>query len=234
MLASGLRAIRRRPARVHALCLGILLGGVLITLFGGQSMVTGALGRQSNLSGRTEIWAASLNAADSPIFGTGFESFWNVNVEKVALQLPGYWSIHNLVSAHNGYIEVYLDLGLVGLCLITLIIISGYRRASRAFYRDRGVGSLMLAYIITSAFYSITETGFRVIGPNWIFLLLAVISASGVAAGLIGREKAEKARIPVLNTSQSWAADAINELLLETETAYANRTVLGKSVREQS
>ena len=83
-------------------------------LFGGQSVVTSALGRRSNLSGRTDIWKASIAAADSPVLGTGFESFWNVNVEKVALGLPGYWEIHNLVSAHNGYIEVYLDLGLVG------------------------------------------------------------------------------------------------------------------------
>ena len=216
MFATGLRAIRRRPARVHALCLGILLAGVLIMVSGAQSVVTGALGRESTFSGRTEIWRASLNAADSPIFGTGFESFWNVNVEKVAAQLPGYWEIHNLVSAHNGYIQVYLDLGCIGLCLIVLIIISGYRRAIRAFYLDRGLGSLMLAYIVTAVFYNITEAGFRVLGPGWIFLLLAVISAGGVAAGLFG---GEKTKISVSSSGQSCTADAIDKFFPETETA---------------
>jgi exopolysaccharide production protein ExoQ len=186
MLATSLRAIRTRPGRVHALCLGIILAGALTLLFGGGSMVTSALGRKSNLSGRTDIWKASLAAADSPVFGTGFESFWNVNVEKVAAGLRGYWEIHNLVSAHNGYIEVYLDLGWVGLCLIALILISGYRRAAKAFKRDPQFGSLILAYIATGTFYSITEVGFRVLAPSWIFLLLAVVSASGVAAGLFG------------------------------------------------
>ncbi len=161
MLASGLRTVRTRPARVHTLCLGILVFGGLITLSGGASLVTSTLGRQSNLSGRNDIWRASLNAADNPIFGTGFESFWNVNVEHVARGLPGYWQIHNLVSAHNGYIQIYLDLGLVGLCLIAIIIISGYLRASRAFYRDREIGAFMLAYIITAVFYNITEAGLR-------------------------------------------------------------------------
>ena len=102
------------------------------------------------MSGRSDIWKASIAAADNPIIGTGFESFWNTNVEKVALGLPGYWEIHNLVSAHNGYIEVYFDLGLVGVCLIVLIIISGFRRGSKAFRRDPQIGSLILASFVTS------------------------------------------------------------------------------------
>jgi exopolysaccharide production protein ExoQ len=188
MLATGLRSMRSRPGRVHALCLGIFLVGGLTELLGGQSLVTGALGRKSDLSGRTAIWKASIAAVDNPLIGSGFESFWNTNVEKVAAGLRGYWQIHNLVSAHNGYIEVYLDLGLIGLCLIALILMGGYLRAGRAFRRDRELSSLMLAYIITAAFYSITEAGFRVLGPAWIFLILAVVCVSGVNAGLFGGE----------------------------------------------
>jgi O-antigen ligase len=188
MLATSFRAIRNRPGRVHALCVGIVLAGGLLFLFGGESTVTSALGRKSNLSGRTDIWAASIAAAGNPIIGTGFESFWNVNVDKVARGLPGYWEIHNLVSAHNGYIQIYLDLGWVGVCLIALIIISGYRRAARAFERNPEFASLMLAYVTTATFYSITEAGFRTLSPSWFFLLLAVVSASGVAAGLLDGE----------------------------------------------
>jgi exopolysaccharide production protein ExoQ len=188
ILATSLRAIRDRPGRVHALCLGIVLAGGLMFLLGGESTVTSALGRKSNLSGRTDIWAACIAAAGNPIIGTGFESFWNVNVDKVARGLPGYWEIHNLVSAHNGYLQIYLDLGWIGVCLIALILISGYRRACRAFQRDPELASLILAYVTTATFYSITEAGFRTLSPSWFFLLLAVVSASGVAAGLFGGE----------------------------------------------
>jgi exopolysaccharide production protein ExoQ len=188
ILATNLRAIRTRPARVNALCVGIILVGGLAFLFGGESVVSNALGRGDKLSGRKDIWAAAIASADSPILGTGFESFWNTNVEKVARRLPGYWEIHNLVSAHNGYIEVYLDLGWVGLCLILIILVSGYRQASKAFQRDSELGSLMLAYVATATIYNITEAGFRVLTPSWIFLLLAVVSANGVTAGLFGGE----------------------------------------------
>lgn len=186
MLVTSLRAIRTKPRKVHALCFGIILAGGIALLFGGESTVTGMLGRKSNLTGRTGIWKACLAAADSPVLGTGFESFWNTNVNKVAIHLPDYdaKTIHNLVSAHNGYIEVYLDLGVVGLFLIALIIISGYRNAVKSFRHHPQVGSLLLAYVATGIFYSITEVGFRVLTPSWIFLLIAVVSANGVAAGL--------------------------------------------------
>jgi O-antigen ligase len=190
MLATSLPVVRNRPARVHALCIGIILAGAATLLLGGESIVTGALGRRADL-GRGDIWKASIAAADNPVFGTGFESFWNTNVEKVAVQLRNYWgpTVHNLVSAHNGYIEVYLDLGWVGVCLIAWILVSGYRHAVECFRRDPQFGSLLLTYIATCAFYSISEVGFRVLTPSWIFLLLAVVSGSGFAAGLIGRER---------------------------------------------
>jgi O-antigen ligase len=175
-------------------------------------MVTGALGRRADL-GRGDIWRASIAAADNPVFGTGFESFWNTNVEKVALGLPDYdaQTVHNLVSAHNGYIEVYLDLGWIGVCLIALILITGYRHAVSCFRRDPQFGGLLLTFIATSAFYSISEVGFRVLTPSWIFLLLAVVSASGFSAGLMGK----KPGITALRIRHESRMSAMNEQILE-------------------
>jgi exopolysaccharide production protein ExoQ len=187
MLLTTRRAFRNRPGRVYALCLVIVLVGGLAMLFGGGSIVSSALDRGNGLSGRNEIWAAVLGAAGNPAIGTGFESFWiSPNVQKVWQGLPGWWAPEGLNEAHNGYIEIYLNLGWIGLFLIAVILISGYRRAVKAFGRDPEFGSLMLAYIVTATFYSMTEAGFRFLAPMWLFLLLAVISASGVAAGLFG------------------------------------------------
>ena len=219
MLATSLRAIRHRPSRVHAFCLGAILLGSVTLLFGGVSVVTSVLGKRSDL-GRTDIWKASIAAADNPLFGTGFESFWNTNVEKVAAGLRGYetHTAHNLVSAHNGYIEVYLDLGWIGVCLIAMILVSGYRHAIKTFRRHPEVGSLLLAYVATCAFYSISEVGFRVLTPSWIFLLLAVVSGNGFAAGIIGGEKRSTANSRVGSAN---SAAAISERI--SEPAWANR-----------
>jgi O-antigen ligase len=163
--------------------------------------------------GRTDIWKASIAAADNPLFGTGFESFWNTNVEKVAAGLRGYetHTAHNLVSGHNGYIEVYLDLGWIGVCLIALILVSGYRHAIKTFRRHPEVGNLLLAYVATCAFYSISEVGFRVLTPSWIFLLLAVVSANGLARGLIGGEKPKIATSQVGSNSMPAMSERVSE-----------------------
>lgn len=193
ILATKLPLIKRRPARVHALVAMIVLAGALSLLFAGQEGVTHALGRQSNLSGRTDIWAAVISAVSKPIIGDGFESFWiSPDVTKVWKGLSGWWDPTGLNEAHNGYIEVYLNLGWVGVCLIAGMLISGYRRAVAAFRLNQALGGLMLAYLVVAVVYSITEAGFRMLDPIWIFLLLAVVSASGIAAvGHIGLQSSQ-------------------------------------------
>lgn len=191
MLLTTRRAIRNRPGRVYALCLAIVLAGGLFMLFGGGSLVSSALGRGEGLSGRSDIWTAVIGAAGNPVIGTGFESFWiSPNAEKVrhSLLALGWWQPEGLNEAHNGYLEVYLNLGWIGVSLVALVLICGYRRAGEAFRHDPELGGLMLAYIATGTFYSLTEAGFRMLTQSWIFLLLAVVGASGAVFGLYGGE----------------------------------------------
>lgn len=188
ILATGLRAIRSRPARVHVLCLAIVLTGGLGMLFGGESVATSALSRNSSLSGRTDIWVALIPAAPNSIVGAGFESFWiSPNVLKFQRSMVGFWHPEYLNEAHNGYIEMYLELGWVGVALISLILISGYWCAVAAFRLNASIGGLMLAYIIAAAVYSITEAGFRMLDPIWTFLLLAAVASGGIATGVINK-----------------------------------------------
>jgi exopolysaccharide production protein ExoQ len=195
IFATGMRAVRRRPARVHVLCLTIILTGAITMLVGGGGAVVHALGRQSNLSGRTDIWAAVIPAVPNAILGAGFESFWispSVLQFQRALVRGGWWHPEVLNEAHNGYIEVYLNLGWAGVVLISLVLISGYRRAVEAFRLNPSIGGLMLAYVVAAAVYSVTEAGFRMMDPIWIFLLLAIVSSSAVAAGVFGTETSRR------------------------------------------
>jgi exopolysaccharide production protein ExoQ len=191
ILATELKITRRRPALVHVLSLLVLLTGGLTLFSGAGAGVAGVMGRDSDFSGRTAIWAALVKAAPNAVVGAGFESFWispNVLKFQHTLASEGWWHPEGLNEAHDGYLEVYLNLGLVGVGLILWILVSGYGRAVAAFRRNPSLGGLMLAYIIPSAFYSFTEAGFRMLSPEWIFLLLAIVSASGIAAGIFGSE----------------------------------------------
>ena len=68
--------------------------------------------------------------------------------------------------------------------LLGLILIDGYRRSVKAFRREPALGGLLMAYILVTMIYSVTEAGFRMLDPIWIFFLLAVIEASSIAAGV--------------------------------------------------
>jgi O-antigen ligase len=184
MLITGLKSIRRRPRRVHTVVTATLLCVGLVMLLGGEGAVVHALGRQTNFTGRSDIWKAVIPACPNWLIGAGFESFWiGPTVKEVYRSLPKFNQVN---EAHNGYIEVYLNLGVIGLFLIVWILISGYRHAVSTFRRNPELGGLMLAYVASSVIYSVTEAGFRMLSPIWIFLLLALETGIGTAAGLIG------------------------------------------------
>jgi len=129
--------------------------------------------------------------------GAGYESFWITPryAAKVANALAGWWNPQEINEAHNGYIEVYLQLGWLGISMIAIILISGYRSSVAAFRRDPQIGSLMLAYVTTTATYSITEAGFRSLSTMWIFFLLAIIASTRITAD-VGKEMPEGLREP--------------------------------------
>jgi O-antigen ligase len=85
-------------------------------------------------------------------------------------------------ESHNGYLETWLNLGGIGVILIILVLVQGYRVAVTAFRRERLLGGLLIAYVVTAVTYNITEAGFRMLGPEWIFIVLAVVAAGRVSA----------------------------------------------------
>lgn len=198
MIISNSRFVRRRPSRVHFLSLSVVVFGAGALVFGGMGNVAGALGRDATFSGRTIMWKAMIPAVTNPVIGVGFDSFWtSPNAETFHRQLKAlsWYRPEEINEAHNGYLEVYLNLGWIGVSLIVTIISSGYWRVCKAFVREPEIASLMLAYIVSGAVYSMTEAGFRTLGANWIFMLLAVVSGAGARAGLFCEEGGNALRL---------------------------------------
>jgi exopolysaccharide production protein ExoQ len=171
MLLTSRRAFARRRVFVHAIALATLsLSFYALFLDDGGGLV-GALGRNSTLTGRTDVWNLVLSLKGSPLFGTGFESFW------LGERLATMRSLDTgLNQAHNGYLEIFLNLGWVGLTLLAIVMATGYRNIIGALPRDPEVGSLRLAFLIIGAVYNFTEAAFKMMSPIWIVFLLAIVS----------------------------------------------------------
>lgn len=171
----------RRPRPAHAVVALILFTGVAAFLLGAEGDVVRGLGRRKTLTGRTDIWAAVLQqAAKHPVLGVGFESFWlGKNAAEVWALMPTGEDVN---EAHDGYIEVYAQLGLVGLGMVCLLLLNAYRQAVAALGGDPSLGRLLVGLVAALLIYNITEAGFRMLDPAWIFLLLAVICAARIVS----------------------------------------------------
>jgi O-antigen ligase len=161
----------RKPAFVHFMVFGSL-GVAFSALFlnVGSGMVQD-LGRNSTLTGRTAIWKGALGIVQNPIFGTGFESFW-VGSRPIKLESVIHMTLNQV---HNGYIEVFLNLGWVGVALLAVLLVVAYRRIVRAVRSRAPLASLRLALFIAAIAYNFTEAGFKVMHPMWIILLLVTM-----------------------------------------------------------
>jgi O-antigen ligase len=128
-----------------------------------------AVGRASDLTGRTNIWSVVLASGTNPLIGTGYESFW------LGERLQWVWERAGPVNeAHNGFLEVYLSLGLIGLVLYCLFLIASYQSIARNVNAS-SMGSLNLALWTVLVFYNVTESALR--GHlMWIAFLLGTIA----------------------------------------------------------
>ena len=166
--------VKKKARRIH-LVVATAIGIPLFALFvDSMGTLLHLLGRQPNLTDRTSIWRAVLAMHTNPFVGTGFESFW------LGSHLQSVWdlSVHGIQEAHNGYLEVYINLGWIGELLLIALIITGYRNILRALRSDPHLGRLRLAFFTAALIYCLTEAGFRMMNPIWVAFLLAITSTT--------------------------------------------------------
>ena len=163
-----------RPALVHFAVLAVLGLSVTALFFDPGGGLVQSLGKDPGLTGRRDIWAMVLGLHTNPLIGTGFETFWLGSRLEFMLNALVNLPIN---EAHNGWIEVYLNLGWAGLCFIALLIVTGYKRIISRIRQDPEKGCLFLGFLICALFYSFSEAGFRFGTVSWFFLLLVIIGA---------------------------------------------------------
>ena len=132
------------------------------------------LGWDPTLTDRTQLWADAIALQLQPIAGMGFESFWLG--ARLDLPLSKCWWRPN--QAHSGYIEIYLNRGLVGLFLFFALIISTFRKAAAGLTSesDFDFSRLRLAFLFALLSHNYTEATFKRVHLLWTMFHLVVIN----------------------------------------------------------
>jgi len=88
------------------------------------------------MTGRVPLWNYLLETyiSERPLFGYGFGAFWLQPGISKAVQAIVKWGYPIKVS-DNGYMDILLGLGVVGLVLVLLMLVTGFMRVlPQAFY----------------------------------------------------------------------------------------------------
>ncbi len=130
--------------------------GVAFTLDGPTILV--ALGKDPSLTGRTDIWAALMQmVAERPWTGYGYAAFWTrTSVPADIIQAQTGWLVP---SAHNGWIDLLVQVGWPGAALVGAIFLIGFT-ATVARLRTSGLaeGGFGLAYLAIVLTLSLSES----------------------------------------------------------------------------
>ena len=171
IIVTALGPAFRKPGFVTFLAGGMVTVSFCVLFLGIGGSALSALGRDSSLTGRTEVWQTVLPYATNAWVGAGYENFWIGERLQVFNRLLG-----GLNQAHNGYIEIYLNIGWVGLILLGAIIVAGYRNIMKELRNSPETGRLKLAFFLICLVYNFTEASFKMMSPVWITFLWAVMA----------------------------------------------------------
>jgi exopolysaccharide production protein ExoQ len=164
----------RRAAVLGAFAVAAFLFLALAIILMADAVVT-ALGRDLTLTGRVPLWQfVWLQISGAPWFGHGFAVFFDVAwVQRYMVDSLG-WAIPN---AHNGFLEIWLGVGIAGPVLLGLFLMLGLMRALGRLRGVVGPGPVFAVYMIaTYLLRNLVESDLAT--PSHISWVLAVVAVT--------------------------------------------------------
>ena len=150
----------------------------LDSAFGLTENVLGLLGRDATFTGRTDVWRVLLDLDTPSLLGTGFCNFWSN--QYYLSKLPN-WVAH---SAHNGYLEVYLDGGWVGVTVLAIMLVAIWIKIGSHVKTGEQYAIVRLAVYLAMVVACFSESHFGRLGPLWFLFILTALEPRSVARAL--------------------------------------------------
>lgn len=139
------------------------------------------LDRDITLSGRTNIWEIVIYFIQDRIFlGYGYNAFWNSSYSNLVASINGFY----LTSSHSGVLDLLLDFGLFGTCIIVVHFFHSYRIYFRISKDNTSfIIKWMGIYLIFLILNNITDS--RLFNSNSIYLVLYLVISFNIRKTLL-------------------------------------------------
>lgn len=155
----------------------ILIGSSVATvLVGNTENILRAMGKDITLTGRTELWDILLQyVKQRPWLGYGYSGFWAGRAQDTWAMLA--WKPNH---AHNGFLQLLLDLGIIGFLMFGIsFIASAFNAVGWVNLTKSAVGLWPLAYLTFLLLSNQAES--VVLATNnllWILFISTALSMS--------------------------------------------------------
>jgi exopolysaccharide production protein ExoQ len=159
-----------------AVLITVLSVSVLIEI---APQLAGLLGRDLTLTGRTDIWAVLLQSVQKhPVLGYGYSAFWTGMVGESGLV---YMTIHwYFTYAHNGFLEVLLQVGMIGMAAVALMLLQAAANALVCVRHEDSPGiDWLVGLIFLTLLYNIDEG--TMLFTHSLVSVIFVMSCGGLA-----------------------------------------------------
>ncbi|PSB09426.1 hypothetical protein C7B62_13305 [Pleurocapsa sp. CCALA 161] len=176
--AQGLKLISfRSKKRVFALLLLLIL--IVVSLFLimiNFNTILNVYDRDITLTGRTPLWADLWGfIQQQPWFGYGYGAFFSGSHRETDI----IWKVHTWIPphAHNGFIEIWLDIGLIGLAVFSINYFGCIFNSLFKYLLFKDLKMLwILLLLLYTIFFNLTEVSFLSQSTLWIISLAAIYS----------------------------------------------------------
>jgi O-antigen ligase len=179
------------------LCLGPVAAMLFLTLGGvlapPVAEMNKALMRDPTFTGRFDIWRYGFEMiAHRPLAGYGFEGFWQTSTTlQGESRLELSWAVEKIIHGHNGYLDVVLTQGLIGLAIVVAVFLAkpvvDYHKAARSGENRLLATMFLMIWMFISLGQCLEVYYFRRADPVWFALLFAVLGLRFTAAFRIDR-----------------------------------------------
>jgi len=153
----------------------VILAGYL--LFFGISPILERFAESSvTTDSRLVAWRGTLSAfSDYPVFGSGLGTFQHIFKVYQPEGLRLYWN-----HAHNDYLELLLELGIVGTLIVMLFFVVVLKTIIKTNWsrKDVYLGAAFLSSITTIAFHSIVDFNLHIPSNALLFSLILGLGVS--------------------------------------------------------
>ncbi|MFM7423532.1 MAG: O-antigen ligase family protein [Elainella sp.] len=152
--------------RAMLLSLSIVLVGALIMLVTAniETIIVDVMGKSLDLNSRGPIWTYAIEKGlERPWLGYGYAGFWTSSEADMIYNntwAGGIMREGSRFHAHNGFIDTFLQIGLVGLVICMLTFLRSIRDAAVLMTsRQYGLETFwMLQFLVITLFFNVTET----------------------------------------------------------------------------